>query len=502
METELSAIERKTLSLIKNLKSFQSVEVLAEKTGMKKDSLIKALSILEEKGFVDKKEKVLEEVSLTKTGISVVKKGFPEKIFLNGLKKPVGIKDYKKKSKLKEQEFNISMGLLKRNDCIKIEKGLICKKNNEKFLKELNQKEELINKINKKKPFYLKKEDEKYVEEFLKRGLVVKKIRVVRQYRINENGKKILKNLKEDLIEKLTPKMILDGTWKNKKFRSYNLRTKYPSSFGKKHFLKEMTGLIKQIFIEMGFKEMKSDYVETCFWNFDNCFMRQDHPNREIMDTYFLKYPSKGRIPEDLSKIIKSVHEDGWKTGSKGWGGEWSKKEAEKLILRTHTTATTFRMLSKCFKPPYKFFSVDRIFRNETLDFKHLHEFHQVEGVIVADKPLSLANLIAVLKEFYKKMGVKKLRFKPTYNPYTEPSMEIFAYLPKLKKWVELGNSGVFRPEVLLPHGITKPVIAWGLGLERLAMLCYGIDDIRQVYGHFVDVENIKKTKPIFKVSE
>ncbi len=498
---DLSAIERRILPLIKDFNNFERIENLSKKTGIKKDALIKALSMLSEKNLVNKKEEVLEEVILTRIGEEVLKKGFPEKNFLLGIKDSISIKDYKKKSRLKEQEFNISMGLLKKNNCITIKNGEIIKnQESNKFLKELIKKEELIKEIGKKE-YYLKKEN-KFIKEFLKRGLVQKKTRIIREYKINAIGKKVLKTLNENVIERLTPQMISNGTWRNKKFRSYNINLKYSYSFSKKHFLKEMMSLIKQIFVEMGFKEMKSDYVESSFWNFDNCFMRQDHPNREIMDTYFLKYPQKARIPKNLSKIIKSVHEDGWKTGSKGWGSEWSENEAGKLILRTHTTATTFRMLSKQLKPPYKFFSVDRIFRNETLDFKHLHEFHQVEGVIVADKPLSLANLIAILKEFYKKMGVKKLRFKPTYNPYTEPSMEIFAYLPKIKKWVEIGNSGVFRPEVLLPHGITKPVIAWGLGLERLAMLCYGIKDIRQVYGHFVDIDKIRNAKPMFKVSE
>ncbi|NXM50103.1 SYFA ligase, partial [Gymnorhina tibicen] len=94
---------------------------------------------------------------------------------------------------------------------------------------------------------------------------------------------------------------------------------------------------------------------------------------------------------------------------------------------------------------PAKYFSIDRVFRNETLDATHLAEFHQVEGV-VADRGLTLGHLMGTLRQFFTKLGISQLRFKPAYNPYTEPSMEVFSYHEGLKKWVEVGNSGVFRP--------------------------------------------------------
>lgn len=152
-------------------------------------------------------------------------------------------------------------------------------------------------------------------------------------------------------------------------------------------------------------------------------------------------------------------------------------EEAKKNILRTHTTAISARMLyqlaqntkkdTKEFKPQ-KYFSIDRVFRNETLDATHLAEFHQIEGVVAAEG-LTLGNLIGLLYEFFTKLGIKKLRFKPAYNPYTEPSMEIFSYHEGLQKWVEIGNSGLFRPEMLLPMGLPPGVnvAGYGLSLER-----------------------------------
>lgn len=117
---------------------------------------------------------------------------------------------------------------------------------------------------------------------------------------------------------------------------------------------------------------------------------------------------------------------------------------------------------------PIKYFSIDRVFRNETLDATHLAEFHQVEGVI-ADYNLTLGDLIGILYEFFNKLGITQLQFKPAYNPYTEPSMEIFCFHNGLGKWIEIGNSGMFRPEMLLPMNLPLDVnvIAWGLSLER-----------------------------------
>ena len=180
-----------------------------------------------------------------------------------------------------------------------------------------------------------------------------------------------------------------------------------------------------------------------------------------------------------------------------GYRCEWKKSEAQKNVLRTHTTAVSARMLyavgqQKEFKP-VKFFSIDRVFRNETLDATHLAEFHQVEGV-VADKSVTLGDLLGVLQEFFRKLGIEKLRFKPAYNPYTEPSMEIFGYHDGLKKWVEIGNSGVFRPEMLLPMNLPQDVnvIAWGLSLERPTMIKLGINNIRDLCGHKVDLQMVQ----------
>ena len=282
----------------------------------------------------------------------------------------------------------------------------------------------------------------------------------------------------EKPVTELTPEMISNGSWKTANFKPYNFEALgiIPPA-GHLHPLLKVRAEYRQIFLEMGFSEMPTNnYVESSFWNFDALFQPQQHPARDAHDTFFISDPANASdFPPEYLEKVKTVHSQGG-YGSQGYGYDWKIEEAKKNILRTHTTAVSARMLYKIaqepeFKPQ-KYFSIDRVFRNETLDATHLAEFHQIEGV-VADYDLTLGDLLGVINEFFKKLGIEKLRFKPAYNPYTEPSMEIFSYHEGLKKWVEIGNSGIFRPEMLLPMGLPENVnvIAWGLSLERYTQL-------------------------------
>jgi phenylalanyl-tRNA synthetase alpha chain len=258
----------------------------------------------------------------------------------------------------------------------------------------------------------------------------------------------------------------------------------------------------RRILMDMGFEEMPTNkWVESSFWNFDALFQPQSHPARDAHDTFFMKEPLfTNSVPEDYYEVVKRTHEKGG-FESVGYGCNFKREEAMKNLLRTHTTAVSAQMLYKLaqqkeFKP-MKYFSIDRVFRNEAMDATHLCEFHQVEGMI-ADRNLTLGHLIGIIKAFFEKIGITQLRFKPAYNPYTEPSMEIFGYHPDLKKWMEMGNSGMFRPEMLRPMGLPKDVrvIAWGLSLERPTMIKYRIENIRDLFGHKADLE-IQRAAPI-----
>ncbi|KAI3390134.1 hypothetical protein SNEBB_001807 [Seison nebaliae] len=327
---------------------------------------------------------------------------------------------------------------------------------------------------------------------------------------------------KDELFEKglpktfteLTSQMMNNGEWESIVFKKLNLDAQgIPPTGGYLHPLMKVRSEIRDIFLELGFTEMKTNnYVESSFWNFDALFQPQQHPARDAHDTFFLTNPenckSFGNV-DNFEKKVKKVHSMGG-YGSTGYNYDWERKEAEKNILRTHTTAVSARMLHKLgeelkstgqFKPA-KLFSIDKVFRNESLDATHLAEFHQVEGVVM-DKNLTLKHLMGILQLFFHKLGIEQFRFKPAYNPYTEPSMEVFGFHPGLKKWVEIGNSGIFRPEMLAPMGFSSDVqvIAWGLSLERPTMIKYGYNNIRSLMGHKVDLKLIEST-PICHMNE
>jgi len=263
---------------------------------------------------------------------------------------------------------------------------------------------------------------------------------------------------------------------------------------------------IRQILIIMGFQEMRTNrWVESSFWNFDSLFQPQQHPARDAHDTFFISSPANAQdIPRDYLARVKAMHEVGGQ-GSTGWKYDWSEEEARKNILRTHTTAVSARTLHEMAQEykktgiftPQKRFSIDRVFRNETLDMTHLAEFHQVEG-FVADRNIGLGHLIGILREFFRSLGITGLKFKPAYNPYTEPSMEIFGFHPVLKKEVELGNSGIFRPEMLLPMGFPPDVtvVAWGIGVERTVAMMYQIRAIKSLFSYDQEIAK-SKTYPV-----
>ncbi|KAG1833402.1 tRNA synthetases class II core domain (F)-domain-containing protein [Suillus variegatus] len=325
----------------------------------------------------------------------------------------------------------------------------------------------------------------------------------------------------------LTVDMLTSGSWKKSTFKKYNFDADgIPTSGGALHPILKVREEIRSIFLEMGFEEMPTGtFVESGFWCFDALFVPQLHPARELQDTFYLSDPSTSLPPpSDYYERVARVHEHGG-YDSIGYRTPWSHEESHKLLLRTHTTASSAAMLyklaAKCrgenidgdlsaksqpgaanlsddgFRPA-KLFSIDRVFRNETMDATHLAEFHQVEGV-VADRNLTLADLIGFMRTFFRKMGMKNLRFKPAYNPYTEPSLEIFAWHPLLEKWVEIGNSGMFRPEMLAPMGFPPDVRVhgWGIGLERPTMIRYGVNNIRTLVGHKTSIENVENSPAV-----
>ena len=287
-----------------------------------------------------------------------------------------------------------------------------------------------------------------------------------------------------DLIDRLTPEILATGGWKGKVLRPIDVEAKAPRIYpGRRHPVRDFIREVKEAYISMGFTELEGDSVQPAFWNFDALFIPQDHPGRDMQDTFYLEGVSDRRLKRvaEVAKVA-ATHEDGWKTGSRGWGYRWNIEEARRLVLRTHNTVLSVKSLAEEGEKERRVFAVSKVYRNENLDYKHLAEFYQMDGIIVGEG-LNVRHLMGFLTEFYKKLGMSEVKLWPTYFPYTEPSLEVVGYSKAAKGWIELSGSGVFRPEVTWPLGVRVPVLAWGPGIERLMLMRYGLDDMRALYG-------------------
>ncbi len=323
-----------------------------------------------------------------------------------------------------------------------------------------------------------------------KRKLVDERRRVDRSAAATTGGRALIESGVEARREvtQLTPELLADGGWRSVALKPYDVTLDAERwTPGKEHPFRRVLDETRRVFLELGFEETASPYCESSFWDFDALFQPQDHPARDMQDTFYVKTPAEARLPDAaIVDRVRRTHEDGGDTGSVGWGYTWSEATSKTTVLRTHTTAASIRALADDPNPPRKVFCVGPVFRNETITYKHLPVFHQIDGIIV-DEHASLASLLGTLKAFYNKMGFDRFQFRPAFFPYTEPSLEVFVWHDGKGDWVEMGGAGIFRPEVTQPLGCSVPVLAWGLGLERLAMFRFGIERIRDLYDASLD---------------
>ncbi len=295
-------------------------------------------------------------------------------------------------------------------------------------------------------------------------------------------------------VSQLTPEMLKDGSWRGKRFRKYTISLRAPRiACGKRHPYREFLDQVKTKLVSMGFQEMRGSLVETEFWNMDALFMPQFHPARDIHDVYFVKEPTHATgIAEPFLSRVKQAHENGDETGSAGWGYHFNADRARRLVLRSQGTAVSARTLASAPEVPGKYFSIARCFRYDQVDATHATDFFQVEGIVLGQE-INFRTLLGLLNLFAREVAqAKEVKFLPAYFPFTEPSVELHVRHPKLG-WMELGGAGLFRPEVTLPLGVTVPVIAWGLGLDRMAMVALGIHDIRDLFT--ADLDMIRTTR-------
>ncbi len=334
--------------------------------------------------------------------------------------------------------------------------------------------------------------DSPLLEHFKGRKNLIEIVEVVsRTWKITSSGMEVPSEELDEVIKiaEITPELLQSDDWKDAEFRPYDvsLEASMPIS-GRSHPMQALIERIRSIFLEMGFSELVDDYVQTAGWNMDSLFIPQDHPAREMQDTFYLDNPRQIELDPKLLADWKAIHEHGGDTDSTGWGGEFDPEISQKGLLRTHTTVNTIQYLANNPTQSCRVFAIDRVFRKESIDKTHLPEFHQIEGIIM-EPGANLGMLVTTLKTFYEKMGYPEVRVRPAYFPYTEPSLEV--EVKWRGKWLELGGAGIFRPEVTEPLGTEWPVCAWGMGLERLAMLVLGLDDIRELYQP--DLERLSK---------
>ncbi|WP_324735646.1 phenylalanine--tRNA ligase subunit alpha [Thermococcus sp. SY098] len=502
---ELSYHEKLTLIKLKDLRKAK-FEDLVKETGLDQVAVMRAVLWLQSKGLARLHEKKKKVVKLTETGKKYAEIGLPERraLMLLAERGRVALKDLTEV--LSDDELKPIIGILRKEGwaTVRKENGKLVLEVTEKGREALNLDRPIDKalKILAEKGEVEAKEIEDLISlnELKRRKIAEDELKTEREVEITEEGLKLAEKgleLKEE-ISILTPELIKSGKWRNVEFKRFNIRAPvrriYP---GKKQPYRAFLDKIRRKLIEMGFIEMTVEsLIETQFWNFDALFQPQNHPARDWTDTYQLKYPKYGFLPnEELVERVKASHEHGWITGSRGWGYRWDPRMAMMLMPRAHGTALSARQLAKDIQIPGKYFAIQRVFRPDVLDRTHLIEFNQVEGFVIGED-LTFKHLLGILKRFATEVaGAKKVKFLPDYYPFTEPSVQMSAKHPELG-WVEFGGAGIFREEMTKPLGIDVPVIAWGIGIDRLAMFKLGIDDIRYLFSY--DLKWLREAKIIW----
>jgi len=441
---------------------------LAEKTGLPESSLLSIAVALEEKGFISIRKVEVEQPRFTAEGEKYKRDGLPERRLLNAVAKKEELAHAVAKAQLTSQEQGIALQWAVKTGWLHVEKS-----EGKTFLLRKSGKESDAEKA----LCDLQQASKEGLQALMRRKLAETK--TAKRFFFKATGKTVSESAG---VTRLTPEMLKTGAWKEKRFQSYDLSTLVArAEGGRKHAYKQFLLGIKHKLAGMGFVEAHGPLVELEFWNMDALFMAQDHPAREIHDVFQVEDPARGEIlDKELLKRVQQAHESGLE-GSEGWRYKWDAEIAARLVLRSHTTPVSARALAKGLKPPQRVFCIGRVFRPDEIDWKHFIEFNQCEGIVM-DENMSFRELLGYLKEFAVEVfGAQDVRFVPDYFPFTEPSVEMHAKIPG-KGWAEVGGAGMFRPEMLSALNVKVPVLAWGLGIDRLAMIKLGTKDIRDLF--------------------
>jgi len=480
--------ERKVLQALSGVDT-ATTEELSRLTGLARDAVEKASDWAATKGVVSFREEVSQFFTLTDEGRAYAEGGLPEqnlrKLLLHGPQEIAGLKQTFK-------NLNIALAWMRRNGWADIRDGVIrLTEEGEKVGDSIEER--LLRALGEPAAQSLEtltEEEEALLDRLVKRKLVNRREEMTRFVAITDFGRLVLPELekadKVKVITQLTPEMLANGSWRGASFQRYDVTLPVPSlSPGKRHFISQVIDYIRRFWVELGFKEMKGEYLELSFWNFDALYQPQDHPARDLADTFYMKTPRSGRLPDSkMVERVKETHENGWTTGSLGWQYSWDPEVAARNCLRTHTTSLSVKKIAELTPDdlPAKYFSCGRVFRNETIDWNHLAEFYQTDGIVIGEG-VTFRDMKGYLKAYMEGLGVERFRFRPGYFPYTEMSMEAEVWTEERGEWMELFGAGMFRPEVVKPLiGVDVPVLAWGPGFDRLVMQSYEVNNIKELY--------------------
>jgi len=488
---DVSQSQARVLQALIESEGAKTPDELAKRSGLADSAIARAVLSLSQNGLVRERVEKKTELTLTMEGKSFLEEGLPERRIVSTVAKSggrLGLREALSRAGLDEKYASIVTGWISRKRWGRIEKAdsdpqVVVDREptgdeDEQVLARLKNGGIILEEL----PASLRES----AQRLIKRSLLEARIRNLREIEITPDGRSAVAGTSvRQEVSLLTGEMISSGEWERVKLRSYNVSSPVPQVFpGKYHPYLRFLRMVKRKLVAIGFREAVGPLVETAFINCDCLYMPQNHPAREIHDLYYLKDPSRASLEQygDLVRRVAETHENGWKTGSTGWRYKFSLDESSKLILRSHGTALSVRsMISKDLQIPGKYFAIARCFRPDMLDKTHLTEFNQVEGIVL-DPSLNLRNLLGILEMFAREVaGADRVRFKPDYFPFTEPSVELQAYREGVG-WMEFGGSGIFRPEVTEPLGVKVPVLAWGLGIDRLYMMHRKIQDIRQLF--------------------
>jgi phenylalanyl-tRNA synthetase alpha chain len=479
------------------------IDAVAEEAGLKPETATRAAFELEDNGLVTVTEATIEHYDLTEEGQQYVFESLPEQDLYEAAvdagadEDPVQMGQVIGASGLEGPAVDIAMANYARKGYGEIDSGELTADPDA----DTGDDSEMLA-LEAVADGNADDADAETLSQLERRGLLDVREETVRSVQLTDDGVTALMGGVEaaETVDQLTPELLTSGEWETVEFTEYNVEADAEDTpHGKEHILRQTANRVKDTLVGMGFQEMEGPHVDAQFWINDCLFMPQDHPARTHWDQFALSAPDEiGDLPEDLVERVRSAHLEGVGPDGEGYHSPWAEDVARGLDLRGHTTSLSMRYLSGHeigeLEPPERFFSVEKVYRNDTLDPTHLLEFFQIEGWVMAED-LSVRDLMGTFTEFYEQFGITDLEFKPHYNPYTEPSFELFGEHPETGEVVEVGNSGIFREEVLSPLGVECDVMAWGLSLERLLMLMYGFEDIRDVHGTLCDLDLLRTTE-------